>query len=432
MKILGTYIILLFLCISCKAQDVLTLPEAINIALKNSLELQLSKNLLESNTVLNNIGVAGGLPLVTGSLTDNEQLSSVNQKLNTGNIISRNASISNSLNSGVIGSILLYNGNRVYATKSRLEQLQKQSEVQLNSQIQNVLAAVMTGYYDVVRQQSYLQTIEKSIDVAKQKLDIVKLSQSVGLANNADLFQAQIDLNALVQDYQSQQLIINQAKAELLRLLSLKSDSVINIQDTIIVDRSLQYADIANSLNKNADIIAADYQIKINEFIVKETNALRYPAVSANAGFNFNRNQSAAGQLLLSRNYGPVVGLTLDVPIFNGSVYKRQKQVAEIGVRNAKASKEILVRDYNAQVVKTFESYVSTLQQVDTEKQTYSISFQLLQLTLLRFRLKQATIVEVKNAQQSYQESSYRLVNLNYVAKASEIELKRLSNKLSL
>ena len=414
------------------AQNVLRLPDAINIALKNSLDIQLSKNLVTANGILNNYGVAGGLPLVTGSLTDNEQVSNINQKLNTGESISRNSAATNAVVVGVTGSILLYNGNRVLATKGRLATLVKQSEQQLNSQVQNILAAVMTAYYDIVRQQSYMKTIDRSIDASQQQLDIVKARQSVGLANNADLFQAQIDLNALVQTKQSQQLIVDQDKAELLRQLTLKPDSSISIEDTILVSNNIQLNEVLNSLNKNADILAAQEQIKINEFVVKETAALRYPSIRGITGFNFTRNQAAAGQLLLNQNYGPSVGVSLALPIYNGSAYKRQQRVAEINVQNAQLDKQLLIRDYSAQVVKSFQAYSSTLQQLATEQQNYKLSNQLLELVLQRFKFKQATIVDVKNAQQSFEESGYRLVNLNFSAKSSEIELNRLANKLSL
>jgi outer membrane protein TolC len=72
------------------------------------------------------------------------------------------------------------------------------------------------------------------------------------------------------------------------------------------------------------------------------------------------------------------------------------------------------------------------LQQIKTEQKNYELSNRLLELALQRFRLKQATIVDVKNAQQSFEASGYRLVNLNFAAKSAEIELKRLANQLSL
>ena len=432
MKQTVLYIFLLSASFTVGAQNILRLPDAINIALKNSLDVQLSKNLIEANTILNNYGVAGGLPLVTGSLADNEQVTNISQKLNTGVSIKRNAVVTNIAVVGVTGSILLYNGNRVVATKGRLAMLVKQSGQQLNAQIQNILAGVMTAYYDIVRQQGYIKTIDRSIEASQQQLDIVKARQSVGLANNADFFQAQIDLNALVQTKQSQQLIVGQGKTELLRQLTLNPDSLITIEDTILVNNNIKLAEVLNSLNKNADIVAADEQININEFITKETAALRYPSLRATTGFNFSRNQAAAGQLLLNQSYGPSVGISLGIPIYNGSVFKRQQRVAEIEVRNAGLNKQLLVRDYSSQVVKSYQAYSSTLLQLQTEQENYKLSNQLLDVVLQRFKFKQATIVDVKNAQQSFEASGYRLVNLNFSAKSAEIELDRLANKLSL
>ena len=425
-------IILMVISFVSKGQDTLRLSDAVNLALKNSFDIQLATNSVEANTIFNNIGVAGGLPLVTAALNNNEQISSIDQKLNTGVSISRNAAATNGLNANVTSSILLYNGNRVVATKGRLAQLQNQSQALLNSQIQDVIGAVMISYYDIIRQQSYAVTILRSIDASKQQLQIVQTRQLAGLANNADLFQAQIDLNALLQAQLSQQLVIDQAKAELLRLLTLKPDSVIIIKDTILVDKTINLDNVLNDLHQNQQIVASDDQIKINELIVRETAALRYPSVRATTGLNFNRNQAAAGQLLLNQSYGPSVGLTIGIPIYNGSIFKRQQKVAEINVRNAQLQKKILLNNYGTQVVKSYQSYSSSLKRLDTEQKNYDLSAQLLELVLKRFQFKQATIVDVKNAQQSFEQSGYRLVNLSYAAKSAEIELKRVSNKLGL
>ena len=412
------------------AQDSLTLPVAINQALKKSLDITIAKNNIEAATILNTYGFAGGLPIVTANVVDNESVTSVNQKLNTGTNIQRNNAAANALNGNVTGSILLFNGGRIIATKQRLAALQAQSTQLLNSQIQNVIATVSTAYYDVVRQQNYIKTIDKSIDASNQQLTIVKTRQSVGLANNADLFQAQIDLNALQQTKQAQDLIVAQAKTELLRLLTSKADSSIKINDTIIVENNISLQTVLDNLTNNADITVADEQININKIIVKETAALRYPSIRANAGYNFTRNQSAAGQLLLNQNYGPTVGVSLAIPIFNGGIFRRQLQVANIDVRNAVVQKDILLRDFTAAAVRQYQSYVSNIDQLKTEKENYQLSGQLLELVLQRFQLRQATIVEVKNAQQSFEQSGFRLVNLSFAAKASEIELKRLGNQL--
>src|SRR5262249_82188 len=150
-------------------------------------------------------------------------------------VIKRNGATGNTLTSSLNASILLFNGSRVVTTKKRLEELQLQSEQYTNSLIQNTVAAIMTAYYDVVRQQSYMKTIDGSIAASQKRLEIVKAQQNVGLANNADLFQSQLDLNTLLQSKQSQQLIIDQSKTQLLLLLNLKPDSLIAVSDTIVM-----------------------------------------------------------------------------------------------------------------------------------------------------------------------------------------------------
>ncbi|MFT3823752.1 MAG: TolC family protein [Chitinophagaceae bacterium] len=410
----------------------LGLNDAINIALKNSLDIQVSKNNVAISNTNNSYGIAGGLPLVTGTASDNESVTDVNQKLNTGEIIKRNGASSNTLSANLTGSVLLYNGMRVVTTKKRLNQLVQQSEELLNSQVQNTMASVMTAYFDIVRQQGYAKTIVVSIDAAQKKLDIIKTQQSVGLANNADLYQAQVDLNALLQAQQSQQLIIDQAKAELMRVMGTKPDSIVHIQDTILVDRNVTLDTVLNTIHRNADILAAIDQVRINELIEKETTAARYPSVRASAGYNYNRNQVGAGNVLLNRSQGPFVNLGLTVPIYNGSIYKRQQKVAELNTKNAELQRDILVRDYSASVVKNFQAYQSTLKQLETQQRTYELAQQLLDLVVQRFQLRQATIVDMTLAQQSFENAAYSLVNLSYAAKAAEIELKRLANQLSL
>jgi outer membrane protein len=414
------------------SQPTLQLQDAINIALRNSYDIQLAKNDVRINATNNYIGVAGGLPTVTSSAQDREQSTSLKQKYSDpSRNATRNNAFSNNVSASVDGSILLYNGMRVRAAKKRLDELQSQSQEVLNSQIQNIIAAIMTNYYDIVRQQSYIKTIDESIVVARQKLFIVQTQKSVGFANNADLFQSQIDLSALEQAKQSQQLIIDQTKTELLRLMNLNTDSTITIADTIIADNALTLDAILERMPSNPDIIAAQQQVQINELLTKETAAQRYPSLVASGGYAFNRTKNAAGFSLLNQSYGPYVSVGIGIPIYNGSVYKRQQRVAEINTENADIQRKALERDYKANVVKNFQAYVTSLKQLEAERNTYDTAQQLLNIVIQRFQLRVNTILEVRQAQESYINEAYRLVNLSFAAKAAEIEMKRMAGILT-
>lgn len=418
-----------FICTSLLSQTI-TLKDAIDIGLKNSLDVQVLRNNQQIADINNNIGVAGGLPLITGSIADNEQVNNINQKLNSGEVIKRNGASGNIFTSSLNASIVLYNGSRIVTTKKRLGELELQSDQYVNSLVQNTVAAIMTAYYDVVRQQSYMKTIDGSIEASQKRLEIVKAQQNVGMANNADLFQSQLDLNTLLQSKQSQQLVIDQSKTQLLLLLNLKPDSTVAVNDTIVMSTPIVLGEVLSQLPNNADIIAADEQVKINEYLIRETAAQRYPTVRANAAYNYNRNQSAGGQLLLNQSNGPTGGISIGIPIYNGSIYRRQQRVAEINSKNAELQKQILIRDYSASAVKTYQAYLNNQQQLETQKQNVELAQKLLDLVLQRYQLRQATILEVRQAQQSFEATSYTFTNLSFAAKSAEIELNRIVNQI--
>lgn len=425
------FIFTVFVCIKMSvAQQQIKLVEAIDIALKNNLDVQISKNNINIATINNHLGVAGGLPTVTGTASTTQQLTGLNQELSNGTSTNRNSVFSNNTNAGISGTFLLYNGGRVLATKNRLEELQKLSSEQLNVTIQNTVADVMLKYYAVVQQQNLVATLLQSIEVSKQKLSLIETRKSVGLSNDAELLQAQIDLNTQNQTLQSQNILINQAKADFLRSLVMSPNADIFVKDSIMVDKAIQWETVEVNLKKNPSVLTAETQISINKIIEREANARHFPTINANAGYNYNLNQSTAGFTLLNQSYGPFLGVSVNVPIYTGTANIRQLQVAKINTDNARIQKEIVIQNLKNTVSKAWEVYISTLQLIDAERQNYLIAQKLLKIITQRFQLGEGTIVDIREAQQSFENSGYRLNNLSYNAKMAEITLKQISGQL--
>ncbi|HBS85191.1 MAG: hypothetical protein A2W91_01765 [Bacteroidetes bacterium GWF2_38_335] len=412
------------------SQNTLSLRNAIDSALQNNFDIQISGNILEMSKNNNSYGMAGGMPTVGIAAGDNNSVYNLDQKLSTGSEISKQGVTSNSLTAGVSAGIVLFNGFKVMATKERLNQLQMQTELQLNSQIQNILAAIMVVYYDIVRQQGYLQILQKNLEVSEKKSEVIKARKNVGMANDADILQSDIDMSMIAQNIESQKLMVDRQKNELLQLMGVKAFYGFSVSDTIETGSGIQKDSIINFLEKNPQYLSADMQVKINEQIVKEMRAQRYPSIKVNTGYNFSHSSNSAGFNLYNQNYGPYVGATLAIPIFNGNIYKKQQENAMLSVENALLEKESLLMSLKATVENTFDTYQTTLQQLESQKVNYQNAGKLLDLIMEKFKVNEATILEVKAAQQSYENAGYLLLNLQYAAKAAEIELKRLVYKL--
>ena len=434
-KSISLFFILCFVVLantSTHAQKTLSLNEAIQTALKNSYDIQLVENNLAIAKNNNNIGVAGGLPTITNTTTNNNTLTTINQTFPDANRnTSRNGVDGSTLNNGLNASMLLFNGYRVQATKSRLASLETQNKALLESQLLNTISIVMQQYYNVVRQQAFLKTIQKSIETSKQRLEIIETRQKIGVANQADFLQSNLDLNALLQAEQNQLLIIDQAKADLLNTIVLPATTPVLINDSIQIDDQLILSVVEEKMKNHPLLQSAQQLINVNQFLEKETKSLTYPTLRASTGYNYNSNKSAAGFILLNESYGPFLGVNLSIPIYNGSANKRAIKNAAINTNNAKIQFQNTEQNLTTELFKTYQSYKNSLKQTPIEIQNFEMSQSLLDLVMQKYQLGQATMVDVKQAQQSFETAGFRLVSLRFSAKIAEIELKRLSNQLT-
>ena len=327
--------------------------------------------------------------------------------------------------------MILFNGFRVAATKNRLESIEKQSIATLQNQMLNTSSIVMQQYYNVVRQQAFLKTIQKSIEASEQRVAIVKTRQDVGVANQADVLQSNIDLNALIQAKQNQLVVIEQAKADLYNSMVVPANSNYTFDENIAVDQNIKMAEVEAKMKDHPLLQSAQQLINVNQFIEKETRAIMYPTLRANTGYNYNSNQSAAGFILLNESYGTFIGVNLALPIYNGGANKRAYNNAKMATQSAKLQLENATLDLNTELFKTYKNYLNSVQQTPIEQENFKMSQELLGLVMQKYQLGQATMVDVKQAQQSFETAGFRLTSLQFTAKIAEIELKRLSNQLS-
>jgi outer membrane protein len=414
------------------AQNNLSLKEAVTIAIQNSYDIKLVENNLSIAQNNNNYGVAGGLPTVTANGNNNNTLTTISQTFpDASRNTTRSGVDGSTLNGGLTATMILFNGYRIAATKDRLESIQKQTEAALQVQMLNTSSTVMQQYYNVIRQVAFLKTIEKSIEASEQRVAIVKTRQEIGVANQADLLQSSLDLNALLQAKQNQLLVLDQVKADLFNSMVVPANSNYVFTDSIQVDQKMILSDVESKMKAHPLLQSAQQLINVNQFLEKETKSLMYPTLRANTGFNYNSNKSTAGFILLNESYGPFLGFNLSIPIYAGTANKRAYKNAQIGTVSAKIQYDNTAQTLATELFKTYQNYQNSLKQTPVEIENYKMSDALLSLVMERFKLGEATIVDVKQAQQSFETAGFRLTSLQFSAKIAEIELKRMSNQLS-
>lgn len=415
---------------SASGQAPLSVQQAVDIALKNNFDLQIVRNTAEAARVTNTAGVAGALPSINGEARDQLTNANIAQDLSNDTEIRRDNALSNNLSGNITVGYTLFEGFRINATRKRLNELEQQGRLEVMLQLQNTIAMVMTRYYDIVRQQNYRNALQRSREFAQQNLALIEQRMKVGLSNNADLYQARIDLNTSAINLSEQDLLIRRAEVELATSMSVAADTLFQLTDSMIIDRTLVLDTVLSTLMVNPELAIAASRVRESEQVVREVKSQRLPGLRVDGSYGFSRTQNEAGFLSLNQSYGPSVGATLSVPIYNGGAIRSREKEAALYAMNARIQEEKTKQELTAQAVKSFEAYRIALDQLESQEESARLAINVMEIQSKRFSLSQATLLDLRAAQASYENTMASLVVAQFIAKVAEIELKRLMSRL--
>jgi outer membrane protein TolC len=417
---------------SVQAQQMLTPEEAVNIALKNNYDILVSRNAASIDSVNNTPGNAGMLPTiaVTGSETYSPG-NNFDQKPSIGAQINSSSAESNAVNAGINLNWTLFDGGKMFVTKNKLNQIQALGELQFRDQVLQTVYNVVLAYYNVVKQKQQLTSINKVINY---NLDRVKISQTMfdaGLSPKTNLLQAKIDLNVFQENAINQQAVIISAKRDLNQVLSRGVETPFEVSDSIPLNFIPDKKALAQKLDSaNTTILSFQKQAEIAKLSVKEMATLRLPKLNFNAGYGLSQSNTSVGSVLMSRTYGPMVGGTLTIPIYQAGNVNRQVKTAKIQYQSAQYNLENTKLQVNEQLQNALTQFENQQQLLAIEKDNAVLAKENLEITIQRLRLGQTTSLEVTQAESNFVESLTRLVDFEYNLKAAETKLKQLLSSL--
>ena len=425
------FVILIFAWFGSPAQKLLTADSAAAIALKNNFDIRIARNTADISKQNNTAGNAGMLPDVGLSGSDAWSLGHVSQHYSDGSSITVANANSNSLSAGIALNWTLFDGGKMFVTKSKLNEIEALGEILFRNQVMQTLYDVYAGYFNVVKQKEQLRAIREVIRFNQERVDLLQTSFNAGLAPKTDLLQARIDLNVYREDSISQQAVILAARRQLNQLLSRDPDEPCKVVDSIILDYHPDKKELAQKLfSTNPLVLSSQKQVEIARLGVNEFKALRLPNLNFSAGYDFLHSDLGTGTIRMNESYGPQVGATLSIPIYQAGNIRRQIAIARLQFESAKVTFESAKLQVNTQLQLALTEFDNQLQLLQIEKDNFALARENLTISIQRLRLGQTTALEVRQAQESFQQSLTRLTEFGYTAKVAEIRLKQLMGTL--
>lgn len=417
------------------AQDVVMPNDAVALALENGYDIRVAKNTENAALIDNNYVIGAFLPQINA--LGATVWSRNNQKLEFQEQSRNNEGIAKSNNtSGSVQLVwTLFDGTRMFATKERVETLTAQGNLLVKDQIVNTIAATLSAYYDIVRQEQQLIAIREQMAVDEERVKLAELRVQVGTAAKPELLQARVDYNARRTSVIQQEALIAQVKEQLNVLVGKRLPQRFEVTDTIIVDPNLDYLNLSNDLqNSNYTLLWQFQNIEVASLLLKERRAELYPFLNFNAAYNFSRLDNT--QLInpfgavFSQSQGLNFGFSVDLPILNGFNRRRLVQQARLNVDREKILYDQQVANVDADLNTAIVAYTNAKRVLVIEEENISLAKENVYIALETFKRGATTFIELRTAQQSLAEAYTRLINARYLAKIAEIELLRLTGRL--
>jgi len=426
-------LICLFSVSAVCGQEKLTLEEAIAIALKNNYDIKLVKNETEIAKNNANWGNAGMLPLVTGDFSTGGSRQNTVQTQASGTERRINGAQNSNMGYGIGLNWTVFDGFSMFANYDRLKALEQQGEKNATGQILNTITEVLSAYYNVAKQQQLVIAADSTIDISAFRLRIADNKLKLGRGSKLDVLAAQVDYNTDTSTYLQQKNLLNNYMVTLNQILARDVNIKFSVENYFEIDGGLNYTSLASQLEQlNPALQSAILNKKIAELNLKQIQGNRYPQISVNSGYNFNKSETPTGFNTQFRAHGFSYGLTASINIFNGFLQRQNERNAKININTADLQLNQTKQNLTAQLTSAYQDYSTFLELVKLEQGNINIANQNLDITLEKYRLGNITPLELREAQKNAIDANNRYLEIKYQAKLAEIYLKQISGTLNL
>lgn len=416
---------------SALSQQKLSVTEAIEIALKNNLDIALSKNDETIAEVQNNWGNAGRLPTVSGQAGYTFSSNSLDQRLSNGTNIKRAGASFQSENASVTAQWRIFNGFRVTAAKKRLEVLEEIGNLGVKEQANQTVYNVISAYLNVLRFEAQIAATKEAMLLVEERVKLAENRFNIGTSGKSDFLQATVDYNQAKNSVLQSETAILQSKTLLNNLLVRNPDEAFTLTDTVPPLQLPNRAGILESIDTmNPSLLIAKSQQLVLMQQAREINAQRLPTLSLQAGAGLNNSINSAGFTLRNTTYGPTAGLTLAVPIYQGGVVKQQLKVNQIMQQSQDLQVQQLKNNLLTSLANAFNNYEFAQQALVLEKENLVAVKENNFIAMERFRKGSITTVELRQTQFNLIESNARKINAEYDMLQAQADVFLIMGKL--
>lgn len=447
MRLLYSLLFILTFSILSFGQKLLTLDDAINIALQRNTSLQKSQNSIKSAESGYQAAWGSLLPSVGAQArygwTRSIQPASSIQYING---IPISSSFSGSATNDNYGysiyadaSLTLFDGLSNIAGVAQSKDQLESARMQLENLKQTIVFQTINYYYAVVNNQQLLKVKADAVSWNRQNLATIIERNKLGAVTMADVYAAQVQEGNAELDSINTKNTLETSKSNLLYYLGedvfanyVYSDTLsIREEDILNSDLSSKFNNMGNlveqALSKRADYKSAVLDYEAAQSGITVAKGSYFPTLTND--YTYNTSVNRLNELNKIRSYG--IDLSLNIPIFEQFRIDNQVQIAEVNALNKKVDMEDLRRTIKQNLQTTYLNVLADEKSLEVNRRNVEAANENLKITQEKYSLGSGTLLDVLVANTNYTNARTSLINFEFQYIVQSAQLKYYIGELN-
>lgn len=295
------------------------------------------------------------------------------------------------------------------------------SRLSLVNQVQN-------AYYTILLAQNSYDVIRDNYDIACYNARIIEGRYAVGTASEYDVLRSSVQVKNYEPELLQGDIAIKQGYLQLKVLMGLPVDTPLKLAGNLEDYEKSMYAEVLSidrTLEGNTDLRSLDLQTDYLRKALKVQQMSWIPTLSLSA--NYFWTSMSNGNPFSNFRWNPysMVGVTLNVPIFQGGRrYSKVKQ-AEVAVREMGFQRENLERSLNMQVDLQLDNINKHVKQISSNSAGVEQAEKAYGIMQKSYEIGAASFVDLRDAELALTQArlAYYQAIYNYLVARSDLQL---------
>ncbi|MDO6603460.1 TolC family protein [Arenibacter palladensis] len=278
----------------------------------------------------------------------------------------------------------------------------------------NLIAATAIAYYDLLALDNELETLEQTIKMQHEALEVVQLQKEVGQANELAVqqFQAQLLNTQALKKNTLQQIVETENRVNF--LLGRYPQPIERTKEKLFreVPQQIAFGVPSQLLLNRPDIREAEFQVQASKFDLKAAKAAFFPSFNIGAALGFQAfNLKYLFKSPASIGYAASGGLI--APLVNRNALKAE-------FNTAKANQLTVMYNYQKTILNGYVEVANELSNIQQLRDIISLKSQeneVLENAIVAskefYRMAKANYLEVLMAQQNSLQTKLELIDVN-------------------